>query len=82
MHDSKFWGDVVARFVKRLLVSTVASALITVGIAALRYLALFPGGIKFDGPEEFFAFLGFLLLLFPTGMVVIFVMLSFMARGK
>lgn len=62
---------------KRLLASTVASLLLTLAVAALRHFLAFPGGIKFDGPDTFFAFLGFLMLLFPTGIAVFFMIFTY-----
>ena len=67
---------------KRLIVSIIASALLTGLVAVVRYLALFPFGINFDGPDTFFAFLGFLMLLFPVAAFIFLVLLSIYANRK
>lgn len=74
-------GKVVV-VVKRLLASVVASLCLTLAVAAIRHFAAFPGGIKFDGPDTFFAFLGFLMLLFPVGIAVFFLLFTYRANRQ
>ena len=47
-----------------LALSVLLSLFLVILVGGLRYLLVFPFGVKFDGPEEVFAFLGFLIVLF------------------
>jgi hypothetical protein len=66
---------------KRLFVSILASALLTATILIVRLL-VFVWGTRFGGPDTFFAFMGFLILLFPVGIPVFFVAFSILAKRQ
>ena len=67
---------------KRLLISVAASLFLTVAVAAIRFFAMQFGGISFDGPDTFFAFLGFLMWLFPTGTALFFLIFTYRANRQ
>lgn len=49
---------------RALALSVLLSLLSVILVGGLRYVLAFPFGVKFDGSEEVFAFLGFLIVLF------------------
>jgi hypothetical protein len=66
---------------KRLLASILASALLTASILIARLL-VFEWGTRFDGPDTFFAFVGFLMVLFAVGIPMFFIAFSISAKRK